>query len=267
MGPQQGEAADCNWKWHYSAPGFAIWLVLILAAALPKANHNVQVLWIFVPLVVVNLLWLAFKKASDMPSTVAIYYDTLFQSMVIGLAVLWLVSNYPKKLSGAARFFFAFGIVLTVESLGTLPYYIAYSRDTFMFSVLFVVITLALLLAMTLSGILCRKRYAPGRFMLWLALWILLECILSISVFHIAIRLTISSIPSWSYLLQVLLSAIITGSIFGLLVYMLNLPFMILGFAHPFFRKRYCLCLGLKPATLISEIEVGCIGRKTENLL
>jgi hypothetical protein len=257
IGPQQGEAIRYDWKWHYSAAGFVIWLALILAAVLPKANHNVQVLWIFVPLVVVNLLWLAFKEASDMPSTVAIYYDTLVQSMVIGLAVLWLVLYYLKKLVGAARFFIAFAIVFIVASLGILPYYIAYSRDTFMFSVLFIVITLALLLAMTLSSILCRKRYTPGRFMLWLALWILIGSILSISTFYIVIRMTISSIPSWSYLLHVLLSATLTGSIFGILVYVLNLPFMILGFVSPFFRERFCACLNLKSTPTPEESVAG----------
>ena len=56
-GPQQGEAVNFNWKWSYSAPGLVIWLALILALVLPKANRDLRILLIFIPLVIVNLLW------------------------------------------------------------------------------------------------------------------------------------------------------------------------------------------------------------------
>ena len=61
-GPQRGEAAIFDWKWSYSAPGLAIWLALILALVLPKANRDRRILLILIPLVVANLLWLAFKR-------------------------------------------------------------------------------------------------------------------------------------------------------------------------------------------------------------
>ena len=251
IGPQQGETTSYNWKWYYSASGLIIWLALILAVVIPKANHNLQVLWIVVPLVVANLLWLAFKQASDMPSRVAAFYDTLFQSMVISITVLWLTANHFRKLVGGARFFFSFGTVLIVASLGTLPYYTGFSRDTFLFSVLFVIITLALLLAMTLSSILCRKQYKPGYFMLWLALWTLIGSIVAISIcyavsiFYSVLITGTGTRPPWSDLPRLILQLAIPGLIFGLLVYMLNLPYMILGFAHHFFRERFCTCLGL----------------------
>jgi len=81
-----------------------------------------------------------------------------FQSMVIGIAAPWLTPDYLERLGGAVRFFFSFGTVVTVASLGTLSYCSGFSRDTFLFSILFVAMTLALLLAMTVSSLLCRKR-------------------------------------------------------------------------------------------------------------
>ena len=56
MGLQQGEAASFKWRWHYSAARLAIWLVLILALVIPKANRDIRILLILVPLVIVNLL-------------------------------------------------------------------------------------------------------------------------------------------------------------------------------------------------------------------
>lgn len=256
MGPQQGEAASFNWKWYYSASGFVIWLALILAVVIPKANHSLHVLWIFVPLVILNLLYLAFKQISNASSSSAVQFDTLFQSMVIGIAVLWLTANYLEKLGGAVRFFFSFGTVVIITSLGTLSY-AGFSRDTFLFLVLFAVITLALLIAIAVSSILCRRRYKPGRFMLWLGLWILVGSILAVSVFYTVLILATGTEPSWSDFPQMILMLAVPGLIFGVFLYVLNLPFMILGFAHPFFRERFCVCLRLKSIPATAESEAG----------
>jgi hypothetical protein len=255
MGPQQGEAVSFDWKWYYSASGMLIWLVLILAIVVPKANHDLRILLILVPLVVVNLLWLAFKKLSGMPSASASQFDTLFQSMVIGIAVLWLTADYLEKLGGTVRFFFSFGAVVIVASLGALSYYSGFSTDTFLFSILFAVMTLALLLAMTLSSLLCRKRYRPGRFMLWLGLWGLVGSILAVGVSYMVFALAPRARSSWPDLFQIILAIVLPGVIFAVFLYVLNLPFMILVFTHPFFRRRFCACLGLKPVSAITGSE------------
>ena len=254
LGPHQGEAVRYNWKWYDSASGFMLWLVLILAVVIPKANHNIHVLWIIVPLVVLNQLYLAFKQLAGANSSSIVQFDTLFYSMLIGIAVLWLTANYLEKFGGFIRFLLAFGTVLIVACFGTLSYYAGFSRDTFLFSVLFVFITLALLLAMTVSSFLCGKRYQPVRFLLWLGLWVLVGSILAISIFYVVLTLGTGTRPSWSNFPQMILMLVIPGSIFALVLYVLNLPFLILGFAHPFFRERFCACLNLSAKNHKSEI-------------
>jgi hypothetical protein len=255
MGPQQGQATNFNWKWHYSAPGLLIWLALILALIVPKANHNPRILWILVPLVILNLAWLVFKKLSGMPSSSASQFEMLIQSMVIGIAVLWLTANYLEKLGGVARFFIAFGMVLIVAGLGTLSYFSGFSMQSHLFAILFATMTLALLLAMTVSSLLCRRRYRPGRFMLWLGLWILLGSVLAFGVTYALFILAIGPGSSRPDLSQIILSMVMPGVIFAVFLYMLILPFMLLGFAHPFFRRRFCACLGLHlaPDALASQ--------------
>jgi hypothetical protein len=105
---------------------------------------------------------------------------------------------------------------------------------------------------MTLSRRLCGGEYRPVRFLLWLALWTLLCSLVAALGFLIVASIIFSSGPG-SY--EAILTFVLAGSIFGLFLYGLNLPFMILGFAHPFFRERCCVCLRLKsiPSTVESD--------------
>ena len=53
-------------------------------------------------------------------------------------------------------------------------------------------------------------------------------------------------------ILEAILMLTLVGLIFGLCLYVINLPFMILVFYSPFFRERFCACLRLKsmPSTV-----------------
>ncbi len=251
MGLQQGQAARFDWKWYYSATGFVIWLALILAILVPKANHNPRVLWILVPLVVVNLAWLAFKKLSDMPSPVASQFDTVFHSVAVGVAALWLVANYFRRFGGFVRFLMCFGTLVAVACLSILSYSIEQSRETVLFLALLLFMALALLGAITLSRRLCGGKYRPVCFMLWLALWSVLGSSVTLLGFIIVASL-LSGGPGF---LEAVFILVMGGLILGSCLYVLNLPFMILGFAHPFFRERFCACLSLKPVSAITGPE------------
>ncbi len=252
LGSQQGQAASFNWKWHYSAAGSLIWLALILVLFVPKANHNPHVLWILVPLVIVNLAWLVFKKLSGMPSSSASQFDTVFHSAAVGVAVLWLVANYFCRFGGFVRFLMCFGTLLAVACLSIQSYSGERSRETPLFLALLFFTALAMLGAITLSRRLCGGKYLPVRFMLWLALWTILGSCVAMVGFIIVASMITSGGP---HLSEAILILIVGGSILGLCLYVLNLPFMLLGFAHPFFRERFCACLSLKPVSAITGPE------------
>ena len=181
-----------------------------------------------------------------MPSSVALQYDILFRSILIGISVLWLMANYLPKFGGAIRFLLSFGTVVIVAGLGTLSYSTEFSNETAMFLALFIFMALTMLVAMTLSRILCGRKYRPVCFMLWLALWILLSSMVAMFGFIIVGSIIMSGGPDFSEP-NLILMLIMSGLVFGLCLYILNLPFMILGFTSSFFRERFCACLGLKP--------------------
>lgn len=271
MGQQQGQAATFVWKWYYSAAGSLIWLVLIVAILVPKANHNLRILWILVPLVVVNMAWLVFKKLMGIPSSAASQFDAMFQSMVVGTASLWLMGGYIEKLGGVVRFLVSFAVVLIAAGLGILSYYNVPSTVLFPFSILLVLLIGVLLVSMIASGLLCRRRYRPFCFMLWLALWILVGSVAAFCLTYVIFILVAVPDSSRPHLSQLILSILMPGVIFAAFLYAINLPFMVLGFVHPFFRERLCACLGLQtvtdaPASLIhtgESTEVTASGEET----
>ena len=246
VGPRHGEAVNYEWKWYYSASGFIIWLFLILAIVLPKANQNFCVLRIFIPIVIVLLLWPLFKWVVVVTSSEAKQWDLLLQSFVISLAVLWLLAKQIGTFNGVIRFFLSISVFAVVAGLGIISNYLGFLREAIILLAFPVCSGLILLLAMAAAGRLCKGQYLPKRFMLWLGLLILFGGILVVYVFLFIVILTNSSVLSGSELFKIILYGTTVGSIFGLCIYVLNLPFMILPFGDPFFRERFYACLRLK---------------------
>jgi len=251
LGPKEGTAVIYNWRWYYSALGLLLWLALILVLVLPKSNRDRRALLIIVPLVFVNLLWLLFKKVSGMSSSDAQQFDMLFQSMAIGIAVLWLIVHKFGGSNGFVRFCLSLGILAVVAGLGTLSYHTGFSGETSLFLVLLVFMSIILLLAMTAAGWLCKRQYLPVRYMLWLGLCTLFgSAVAMIGVFIIGMLFIFPGQPK---LMSVIFDVAGVGLIFGVCLYVLNLPYMILAFRSPFFRERFYACLRLKSMATTTE--------------
>lgn len=244
LGPHQGDVAGFNWKWYYSAAGWIIWLALILAFIIPKVNHNIRVLLIIIPLVIVNLLWLLFMKLTNMNFADALQFGIIFHSMAVAVTVLWLVAHYFKRFGDAIRFLLSLATVAVIAGSGTLAYSTEFSKEMALFLILFTLMAFTILFAITLSRRFCGETYRPISFLLWMALWMLLGGFIVALGFIVVGSIIFSSGPDSFGAIVIF---ILAGSIFGLFLYVLNLPFMILGFTHPFFRERFCTCLRLKP--------------------
>jgi hypothetical protein len=237
---QQTEIATINWKWYYAAPEFAVWLVLIAALVLPKANRNIDALAILLPIGILSLLWAIFVKIISMPSS--IQTSAAFQSMLIGIALLWLMGDYIGKFTGVIRFLLSVVIMVGTAIICYLSYSPVSLEDVIEFLIVFVCIVFTLLIAITLSRLPCKKTFSQKRFMRWMAFWTLFVCPMT-AVFFIFVGSCIFA--SWpSNFVSALMEIALAGLILGLFVYAINVPFMILGFLNPFFRKRFYACLG-----------------------
>ena len=186
-----------------------------------------------------------------MRSSNAYEFSIIFHSISVGITVLWLVVNYFNRIGGFARFFMSFVTIVTVAYLGTFSHSTEFSNETVLFSALFAFMAVTMLCAMTIAGKLCSRKYSPLKFMLWQALWMPLVSVVTTFVFYI-IGFAIMSSGSGPDILEVILMVSIVGLIFGLCLYVINSPFMILGFINPFFRERFCSCLRLKSMQTIT---------------
>ena len=251
LGPNQGTAVVYDWKWYYSTSSLALWLALIAAFIFIKANRNLQALLILVPLLIVNLLWLAFKKVMVFGSADIEMFGMVFNSLVVGITVLWLFAHKFGNRNRFVTFLLALALMAVLGLVGAISYCgLTFSQQTGGEVIILAMLPLAVLLGFVLAGWQCRNRYSGLRFVLYLALWTVAVCLASTLVFY-PIVFIIQQVPV--PISTVLLVALIAGLAFGAFLYVIVFPFMILALWSSFFRERFYACLRLKSMPTTTE--------------
>ena len=249
LGPKQGTSVTYDWKWYYGAPTLTLWLALIAAFVFIKANRNPQALLILGPLLIANLLWLLFKSILVFNSADMEMFTLLFNSLAIGITVLWLLAH---KLGDHHRFvtFLSALIIMGLPGLlGAVSYGMESSVETIAFVSVLAMLVFAFLLGFVLASWRCRKRYGPARFMLWLGLWTVTTAIVLMVAFASVVLMIQGRVMRYD---EVLLEILTIGLVCGLGIYLIDLPYMILAFCSSFFRERFYACLRLKSMPHIS---------------
>ena len=251
LGPNQGTAVVYDWKWYYSTSSLSLWLVLIASFIFIKANRNPQALFILVPLLILNLLWLAFKKVMVFGSADIEMFGMLFNSLVVTITVLWLFAHKFGNRNRFLTFLRAFALMAVLGLVGAISYCgLTFSQQTGGAVIILAILALAMLLGFVLAGWQCRTRYSSLRFMLYLAFWTVTVCLASMLVFY-PIVFIIQQVPV--PISTVLLVALIAGLAFGAFLYVIVFPFMILALWSSFFRERFYACLRLKSMPTTTE--------------
>ena len=245
MGLNEDTAVVYHWKWYNNVQALALWVILIGAIVLVKANRNPRALLIMLPLLVVNLLWLGFVRLFNFPSIARVQYDPLFVSYTVGIAVLWLFTHKLGNHNRFVTFLLAMLVMVVVGFVGLASYSMdIFSDETTMFLAFLTILALSVLVGYVLAALLCRKQYSGLRFMLWLALWVVVNSVVAMLIFMVVVVLVEGNLPN--DLTSMLLQVLVTGLVAGLLLYVINLPFMILAFCSSFFHERFYACLRLK---------------------
>ncbi len=266
LGPEEGTAVVYHWKWYYSVPALLLWAVLVLAIVLVKANRNPHALLILVPLLIVNLLWFGFLKLFHFASVTRVQFDSLFASYTVGITVLWLLAHKLGNRNRFVTFLLALVVMTVVSLVGAISYNMSFSDETTQVSFLLVVLAFTMLFGFVLAAWRCRKRYSGLRFMLCLGVWTIAVGIVSLlSFFVIAVviwSLAGGSLPPYSILIQVF----IVGLIFGVCLYVIVFPYMILALRSSFFRERFYACLRLKSMpTTVAQADVDQVGEQSQD--
>lgn len=240
-----------DWKFYYSVIGYLPWFALVLAFILFKDNHNRESLYILIPLLIANFFWMLFKIVTKGSPPDTIEFDVVFYSFIIGLSVLWLTSYKFSKLNGLLKFFLSLIIMTIILSAGILTVLSDFSKTTALMFFLFVFVAGATLFGFAWAGRLCKKQYSPKAFLLWSVLC-LPVCSITAMIGYFIVG---NSIMNSTFKPEDFLQVMAVGLIIGFLLYFVILPFLIISFVIPFYRKRFCDCLRLKTSQLIAEQE------------
>jgi len=246
LGANQGTAVVYNWKLYYSIPALALWVVLLGAIVLVKANRNPRALLIVLPLLVVNLLWFGFVKLLNFPSITRAEFDPLFASYTVGIAVLWLFAHKLGNRNRFVTFLLALIIMIVVGIVGLASYSTGeFSEQTVVFLMFLAILALAALVGFVLAAWRCREHYNGLRFILWLGIGTVIGSIVSLLFFMGIMFIVVGNVRD-NLTSVMLLQILVMGLVAGLLLYVINLSFMIFGLNVSFFRERFYACLRLK---------------------
>jgi len=159
--------------------------------------------------------------------------DAAFGAVIpISLGALWLLSYKLEPLEGSATFFAAAGIMAAAGVASIICFSgLAVSPGTVISLVMYAVIGCIVLLALTGARFFSRRNYTRGRFMGWLVLCliVLLACVAA--PFAVIASMTLGVLS--------LVAIPLYGTVFGIVIYLLLLPFMILAFRNSLYRERF----------------------------
>jgi hypothetical protein len=245
LGAKESSAVTYNWKWYYHIAGFVLWVVLISALLLVKANRNRRAWLILIPLLIVNLLFLIFKQILPFSAADAERFNMFFDSLTIGVSLLWLLGHKIGGRSGFTTFLLALVIMAGVCVVGTASYGMTeFSPQTWSILTLFAVSVFSMLLGFVLSGWRCQKRFSRLRFMWCLAVWVVAVCMAGMLVLYAIMMISVSNFSL--SLAKLAIVVFTTGMGLGLFLYVMLFPYVILALRSSFFGERFYACLRLK---------------------
>lgn len=237
--------AYCDWRWYYHVPSLALWGLIGLALVVPKENRTPQAWLILIPLFLVMVLWQMPARLFSLPPSAANPLGFMVNSVAMAWTVVWLLGGRLGNRRPRASFwkmFVAMSVVGAWAYVG--EYGTAISSDVLVLLIPYGVCALALLSSMALARLFCRKTDRPGPFMAWLFLWMGFMSMAGMLLFAVIMTLATFNV---FMLLMFLISAAFASLFLTVILYLGNLPFMILAFKSPFYRERFRSTFGLEP--------------------
>lgn len=227
-------------------PSLSLWVVLLIAAVVPRANRKTGVLLIIAPAVVVYGGWLAILTWVLPP--VAAQDESLsafILALAIGSALLWLVGHVLAGGTWRRTLIGALSVTTGVAILTALSFRFEVSAYTISMMGGQSIPMLALVVGYAMAGRHCRGLHHGARFALWLATWMVVPAVAAFLVFTV---LQSAFLGSWPTSIVTLLGfAALAGLVVGVITFLISLLFLLVGLRSPLLRERLFACLRLLP--------------------
>ncbi|MFZ1933658.1 MAG: hypothetical protein WCB27_10500 [Thermoguttaceae bacterium] len=238
VGTCVSDPAIVDWHWYYHAVPASPWALIALLLVIPKANHNRQAWLILIPLVVVLLLWSMLTLLFGMAVGAQEQMGCLVMSAAIAWAAVWLLGHWLGSRYSTLTFFSIMAVMVAVAAL---TFFCCGEGDGVSiplaaFAIYYGVMAVGLVAAMMLAGRFCRKRFSGMRFGLWLLLWMPVVTV-GLPMLIFLAWIVIAQDP-WPRVAGGLIAIPMVMTIFAGILYLFNLPFLILGAYSTFYRRR-----------------------------
>lgn len=246
LGPTEGEPTLYTWRWYYCIPGMALWIVLVLAMVVPRANRTPGVLLILVPVLGVYLVWLGFARLLPFSASDNEVFAMIVLSLTVGTASLWLLGHLSANGPWLKMLIGALAVAAGVSFVGTLSFGLGLGGETAQFVFLLSILMAAIVLGYALAGWRLRGRCRPLRLVVLLSLGTIATTVAGMFLLF-AVWSTLSG--EWpGMVVRIVIFVVISGLIIGTCVALISLPFVLIGLRSPLFRPRLLACLRLQSA-------------------
>jgi hypothetical protein len=243
------------WQWYYHLPSLAFWVLALVPLVLVKENRRPQA-WSIVAVLLAMVLAgrMILNLFSASPATVE-SFGTAVGTLATAWTIVWLLGPWFR----GWVFIPGLALMLAIDALSCLGNFGGQWPEASGQFIAYAMASLALLLPMSLASRLCRCEYPTGWFKGLTLLWSAALGAGGMLVVMAIPALAAGNPGMWVFMV---IGALIGGSIAGVLIYLVNLPFLILATAVPFYRQRF-LCMwgfrqphpGTQPASELPATE------------
>lgn len=232
-----------DWQWHYHVPLWPQWAALGVLLVGMRANRRWQAWLILVPVLLALVFWQMLVKLTGMPPQQAESGNLLWLAFAGAWAGVWMVAVWPRRSAGLV---IAPAVMAILGGLAYIGCCGLVWADFPYVAVVFGVFSVPLLVGMVLSSWCCREGFGRWRFMLWLGLWMAIAgALVSVAVGSVVLTIQAESPEELLRHLGELVMVTVFGAMFAGMIYLLNLPFMILAFETPLYGERFRRSLGI----------------------
>jgi hypothetical protein len=250
LGAGTSAPAILDWRWYYQVPGLAFWCLVVLPLALVKENRRRQAWAIVLPLLAVLVAGRMISILLALSPATGEAFGRFVMTLATAWTIVWLLEPWFAGRGGVRSFFAALVVMWAIALLSYLGNFgLAYSDDLLPWASCYAIATLALLLSMAISGRCCRTTFSSGRFMAWLLLWLVLATVVGVLLLAVGVvvfEAATEGIGALMFLAVALPGALIAGGIGGVLLYLANLPFLLVASRSVLYRDRFLRALQLR---------------------
>jgi hypothetical protein len=239
LGSSESDPLEFHWRWYCHVPALPLWALIGWLLVAPKANRKLQAWLILLPMLLVLAFWrmplmlFSGSKSADGNMEILGFFVV---SLVMGWSAVWLLGHWLSVRSRILTLVLIAAVMAAVVACS----YFSHSEDATTVPpaaiAVYSGVCIALLSAtMMLTGRWCRKGCSLGRFLLRLAVWFVAAVLmLTLGVF---LLLLASGVPA-EQLFRDLPEVASASAILAAILYLINLPFVVLAFLSPFYRDR-----------------------------